>query len=169
MALALILGGAIGNVIDRVRLGHVIDFIQVYYSDWYFPAFNAADSAITLVWDYFWSMRYSARDAHRPHYEFQQLAAVPMEDPFTPWEVSVRLPHFVSKLLVTSVAVNVTLVAILPVGPPQQTRCSALPPSWHCYSSDRRLSLRSRQVQQRQSCRCVLGVEPLFRLHGCSS
>lgn len=47
-ALALILGGALGNVIDRVRLGHVIDFIQVYYSDWYFPAFNAADSAITL-------------------------------------------------------------------------------------------------------------------------
>jgi len=48
MALALILGGAIGNVIDRIRFGHVIDFIQVYYSDWYFPAFNAADSAITL-------------------------------------------------------------------------------------------------------------------------
>ena len=47
-ALAFILGGAIGNVIDRIRLGHVIDFIQVYYSDWYFPAFNAADSAITL-------------------------------------------------------------------------------------------------------------------------
>ena len=47
-ALALILGGAIGNVIDRIRFGHVIDFIQVYYSDWYFPAFNAADSAITL-------------------------------------------------------------------------------------------------------------------------
>jgi signal peptidase II len=47
-ALALILGGALGNVIDRIRLGHVIDFIQVYYSEWYFPAFNAADSAITL-------------------------------------------------------------------------------------------------------------------------
>lgn len=47
-ALAFILGGAIGNVIDRVRLGHVIDFIQVYYGDWFFPAFNAADSAITL-------------------------------------------------------------------------------------------------------------------------
>ena len=47
-ALSLILGGALGNVIDRVRLGHVIDFIQVYYSGWYFPAFNAADSAITL-------------------------------------------------------------------------------------------------------------------------
>jgi signal peptidase II len=47
-ALAFILGGALGNVIDRIRLGHVIDFIQVYYKDWYFPAFNAADSAITL-------------------------------------------------------------------------------------------------------------------------
>ncbi len=47
-ALALILGGAVGNVIDRIRLGHVIDFIQVYYGGWYFPAFNAADSAITL-------------------------------------------------------------------------------------------------------------------------
>ncbi len=47
-ALALILGGALGNVIDRARLGHVTDFIQVYYRDWYFPAFNAADAAITL-------------------------------------------------------------------------------------------------------------------------
>ena len=47
-ALALILGGALGNVIDRIRLGHVIDFIQVYYRDWFFPAFNVADSAITL-------------------------------------------------------------------------------------------------------------------------
>lgn len=47
-ALALILGGAVGNVIDRIRLGHVIDFIQVYYQDWFFPAFNVADSAITL-------------------------------------------------------------------------------------------------------------------------
>ena len=47
-ALALILGGALGNVIDRIRLGHVVDFIQVYYRDWFFPAFNVADSAITL-------------------------------------------------------------------------------------------------------------------------
>ena len=47
-ALALILGGAIGNVIDRIRLGYVIDFIQVYYREWYWPAFNLADSAITL-------------------------------------------------------------------------------------------------------------------------
>lgn len=55
-ALALILGGAIGNVIDRIWFGHVIDFIQLYYKDWYWPAFNLADSAITvgavlLIWD----------------------------------------------------------------------------------------------------------------------
>lgn len=48
MAIALILGGAIGNLIDRVSLGYVVDFIHVYYQDSHFPAFNIADSAITL-------------------------------------------------------------------------------------------------------------------------
>jgi signal peptidase II len=46
--LVLILSGAIGNVIDRLRLGHVIDFIQVHWDDAYFPAFNVADSAISV-------------------------------------------------------------------------------------------------------------------------
>lgn len=48
IALALILGGAIGNVIDRIWLGYVVDFIQVYYQQWYWPAFNVADSAIFI-------------------------------------------------------------------------------------------------------------------------
>jgi signal peptidase II len=48
MALALILGGAIGNVIDRVRLGYVVDFIHAHWGASYFPAFNIADSAITI-------------------------------------------------------------------------------------------------------------------------
>lgn len=47
-ALSLVLGGALGNVIDRLLLGHVVDFIQIYYEHWYWPAFNLADSAITL-------------------------------------------------------------------------------------------------------------------------
>ena len=47
-ALALILGGAVGNVIDRLLHGHVIDFIQVHYAGWFFPAFNVADSALTV-------------------------------------------------------------------------------------------------------------------------
>ena len=47
-ALALILGGALGNVIDRLLHGHVVDFIQVHYGGWYFPAFNVADSAISV-------------------------------------------------------------------------------------------------------------------------
>lgn len=47
-ALAMILGGAIGNVYDRIMFGHVIDFIVVHYQDHYWPAFNLADSAITL-------------------------------------------------------------------------------------------------------------------------
>lgn len=47
-ALALILGGAIGNVVDRVLHGHVIDFIQLHAGGWYFPSFNIADSAITV-------------------------------------------------------------------------------------------------------------------------
>lgn len=46
--LALILGGAIGNLIDRSLYGHVIDFIDVYYRSWHWPAFNIADSAIFL-------------------------------------------------------------------------------------------------------------------------
>lgn len=47
-AITLVLGGAIGNLIDRAMSGEVVDFIQVYYAQWYFPTFNIADSAITL-------------------------------------------------------------------------------------------------------------------------
>jgi signal peptidase II len=46
--LALVLAGAIGNVWDRLQHGHVIDFIDVHYGDWHWPAFNVADSAITI-------------------------------------------------------------------------------------------------------------------------
>jgi signal peptidase II len=46
--LGLLLGGAIGNVIDRLWLGMVIDFIDVHYAGWHWPAFNLADSAITV-------------------------------------------------------------------------------------------------------------------------
>jgi len=48
IAIALVLGGAIGNLIDRALTGAVVDFIQVYYANSYFPTFNIADSAITL-------------------------------------------------------------------------------------------------------------------------
>jgi len=47
-ALSLVMGGALGNVIDRILLGHVVDFIRVHYRESYFPAFNVADSAITI-------------------------------------------------------------------------------------------------------------------------
>lgn len=47
-ALALVLGGALGNVIDRIRLGYVTDFIQVWFGNWAFPSFNVADAAITV-------------------------------------------------------------------------------------------------------------------------
>jgi len=47
-ALALILGGAIGNVIDRIMYGHVIDFLDVFLGNWHWPAFNIADSAICI-------------------------------------------------------------------------------------------------------------------------
>lgn len=55
-ALTLILGGAIGNVVDRLLHGYVVDFIQVHWGGWYFPSFNVADCAITLgaillIWD----------------------------------------------------------------------------------------------------------------------
>jgi signal peptidase II len=46
--LALILGGAVGNVIDRLRFGHVVDFVDLHAGGWHWPAFNVADSAITV-------------------------------------------------------------------------------------------------------------------------
>ncbi len=55
-ALSLILGGAVGNVVDRLLHGYVVDFMQFHWANWYYPSFNIADSAITvgavlLVWD----------------------------------------------------------------------------------------------------------------------
>lgn len=47
LGLGLILGGAVGNVVDRIRLGYVVDFIDVHFGGWHYPAFNIADSAIT--------------------------------------------------------------------------------------------------------------------------
>lgn len=47
-AVALICGGALGNLVDRLRLGQVIDFLLFYHRSWYWPAFNLADSAITI-------------------------------------------------------------------------------------------------------------------------
>ena len=46
-ALGLIIGGAVGNLVDRINHGYVVDFIDVFYRDWHWPAFNLADSAIT--------------------------------------------------------------------------------------------------------------------------
>lgn len=48
VALSLVLGGAVGNLIDRLAYGYVIDFLDVYYETWHWPAFNIADSAITV-------------------------------------------------------------------------------------------------------------------------
>ena len=48
IALSLVLGGAIGNLIDRIAYGYVIDFLDVYYKTWHWPAFNIADSAICV-------------------------------------------------------------------------------------------------------------------------
>jgi len=59
IALAFVLGGALGNLWDRVTIGYVIDFIEIYYREMYWPAFNIADSAISigavmLIIDAFW-------------------------------------------------------------------------------------------------------------------
>lgn len=48
IALSLIIGGAVGNLIDRILFGHVIDFLDVYYGQHHWPAFNIADSAISI-------------------------------------------------------------------------------------------------------------------------
>jgi signal peptidase II len=56
LALALVLGGALGNVVDRIAIGAVVDFLDFHAFGWHWPAFNVADSAITcgaalLAWD----------------------------------------------------------------------------------------------------------------------
>jgi signal peptidase II len=61
-ALSLILGGAIGNLIDRVLLGAVVDFLDFHLAGYHWPAFNVADSAITcgaalLIWEGFWTRK----------------------------------------------------------------------------------------------------------------
>ncbi len=68
VALTLVLAGAVGNVIDRIRLGAVIDFLDFHAFGWHWPAFNVADSAITcgallLVWD---GLRTRRTDPIRP-------------------------------------------------------------------------------------------------------
>ncbi|MGE5667059.1 MAG: signal peptidase II [Betaproteobacteria bacterium] len=68
-SLALLIGGALGNLYDRLTLGHVVDFLLFHWQRWYYPAFNVADSAITvgavaLVIDSFTGS--SARAARRP-------------------------------------------------------------------------------------------------------
>ena len=65
LALALVMGGALGNVVDRVRFGAVVDFIQWHAAGFYWPAFNVADSAICvgvaiLLWDNFRQSRVKA-------------------------------------------------------------------------------------------------------------
>lgn len=61
-SLALLLAGIVGNLTDRMRLGFVVDFIQVHYQDWYYPVFNVADMAICigaglLIIDMFWAKK----------------------------------------------------------------------------------------------------------------
>lgn len=48
ISLSLVLGGAVGNLIDRIKIGKVIDFIDIYVGSWHWPAFNVADSALTI-------------------------------------------------------------------------------------------------------------------------
>ncbi len=71
IALTLILGGAIGNLFDRAVYGYVVDFVLVHYGDWYFPAFNLADSCISvgaafLILDMFWSPKTDGAEQERP-------------------------------------------------------------------------------------------------------
>lgn len=80
--LSLVLGGALGNVIDRVAYGHVVDFIRVHYGEWYFPAFNVADSAITvgavlLILDNLFDFRRARRESAGPAAHEQSAPRVP--------------------------------------------------------------------------------------------
>ncbi len=71
VALSLVLGGAAGNLWDRLTLGHVVDFIQLHAAGYYWPAFNVADSAITvgvalILWDGVREARAARRSGPRP-------------------------------------------------------------------------------------------------------
>ncbi|MDO8350955.1 MAG: signal peptidase II, partial [Gallionella sp.] len=65
LALSLILGGALGNLIDRLAYGYVIDFLLFHWNEHYFPAFNVADSAIScgaflLIWESFMEKKHGS-------------------------------------------------------------------------------------------------------------
>ena len=65
LALSLILGGALGNLIDRIHYGYVVDFLLFHWNEHYFPAFNLADSAITggallLIWESFMEKKHGS-------------------------------------------------------------------------------------------------------------
>jgi signal peptidase II len=69
ISLSLILGGAVGNLWDRLTLGYVVDFISVHYQQWYFPTFNVADSAVTvgaglMILDAILQSRHLKTDSH---------------------------------------------------------------------------------------------------------
>ena len=69
-ALALLLAGIVGNLTDRMRLGFVVDFIQVHYKDWYYPVFNIADMAICvgaglLIIDMFWTKKAEKKEIEK--------------------------------------------------------------------------------------------------------
>jgi signal peptidase II len=71
LALALVLGGALGNLWDRLTLGHVVDFILVHWESHTFPAFNLADSAISvgvalLIWESVWPRRTPLAGQEKP-------------------------------------------------------------------------------------------------------
>ena len=71
LGLALILGGALGNLYDRVTLGYVVDFIDFYYQQYHFPAFNIADCGITcgaalLIWDAMFGANHKTQTAGEP-------------------------------------------------------------------------------------------------------
>lgn len=70
-ALTLIMGGALGNVIDRLLYGAVVDFLDFHVAGWHWPAFNVADSAITLgaillVWDQFFPHKQHLPESSKP-------------------------------------------------------------------------------------------------------
>lgn len=67
LALGLVGGGAVGNLLDRWRLGAVVDFVDLHWRDWHWPAFNVADSAITVgVVLLAVEMLFETRDGERP-------------------------------------------------------------------------------------------------------
>jgi signal peptidase II len=85
LALSLIMGGALGNLVDRLRTGEVVDFIEVGWDRWHWPVFNVADSAVSVgvvLFAIIWTRKETSESAHETEAQRAQPAEGPHHEPY---------------------------------------------------------------------------------------